>query len=83
MFESRFAKIPPEPVKSETPMRPATQKERRPVKSPSSSESSDSSSDSDSSSESEEEDEEEREKRLASLQEQVSSYSFTFSMQGS
>ncbi|XP_041914065.1 bromodomain testis-specific protein isoform X2 [Alosa sapidissima] len=70
VFESRFAKIPPEPVKSDLPVRPLSQKEKRPVKSPSSSESSDSSSDSDSSSESEE-DEEEREKRLANLQEQL------------
>ncbi|XP_062371599.1 bromodomain testis-specific protein isoform X1 [Sardina pilchardus] len=72
VFESRFAKIPPEPVKSDLPVRPQSQKEKRPMKSPSSSESSGSSSDSDSSSESEEEeDEEEREKRLATLQEQL------------
>ena len=79
MFESRFSKIPPEPAKSDAPVRTLSLKEKRQVESPSSSESSDSSSDSDSSSESEEEekdDEEARAKHLSNLKEQVSSDSF-------
>ncbi|XP_063056599.1 bromodomain testis-specific protein isoform X2 [Engraulis encrasicolus] len=71
VFESRFAKIPPEPVKSEFGGRPAGPREKRILGSPSSSESSGSSSESDSSSESEEEDEETRAKHLANLTQQL------------
>ncbi|KAL2090349.1 hypothetical protein ACEWY4_015037 [Coilia grayii] len=71
VFESRFAKIPAEPAKSEVGGRSASQREKRPVGNPSSSESSGSSSESDSSSESEEEDEEQRAKHLANLTEQL------------
>ncbi|XP_012694982.2 bromodomain testis-specific protein isoform X1 [Clupea harengus] len=74
VFESRFSKIPPEPAKSDAPVRTLSLKEKRQVESPSSSESSDSSSDSDSSSESEEEekdDEEARAKHLSNLKEQL------------
>ncbi|XP_030646936.1 bromodomain testis-specific protein [Chanos chanos] len=76
VFESRFSKLPEEPVRSSGPVQPSSNKRQRKdkVNSPPSSDSSesDSSSPSESSSDTEEEeDEEERAQRLALLEEQL------------